>query len=106
MMRHCFSLGALLALSGCAVLEPHYSRPPLPTPGAWPQGSAYDAATEAPPSFTLPAWRDFFSDDKLRAVIAAALANNRDLRVAALNIEAARARYHVQRAQSLPTLDA
>src|SRR6185503_17081882 len=65
-----------------------------------------DGNPPATDQFALPAWRDFFADDKLRALIAEALTNNRELRVAALNIQAARAQYHVQRAQSLPRLDA
>ena len=55
-----------------------------------------------PGETALPEWHDFYADDKLREVIVETLNNNRDLRVAALNIEAARAQYHVQRSQSLP----
>ena len=50
-------------------------------------------------------WKDYFNDPALRAWIAAALANNRDLRVAALRIEEARALYGVQRADRLPSVD-
>jgi multidrug efflux system outer membrane protein len=51
-------------------------------------------------------WQDFFTDEKLQRVIAAALTNNRDLRVAALNVELARAEYGIQRAELLPTVNA
>jgi multidrug efflux system outer membrane protein len=51
-------------------------------------------------------WRDFFVDPRLQSLIASALANNRDLRVAVLNIEKARAQYRVQRSQLFPSIDA
>jgi len=51
-------------------------------------------------------WRDYFADERLRKVIDLALENNRDLRVAALNIERARAMYRIQRADLVPSLDA
>jgi len=51
-------------------------------------------------------WREFFTDEKLQQVIGTALANNRDLRLAVLNLEQARAMYGIQRAELLPALDA
>ena len=51
-------------------------------------------------------WREFFVDERLQQVIELALANNRDLRVAALNIERTQALYRIQRAELLPTVDA
>ena len=50
------------------------------------------------------AWRDYFADERLRQVIALALDNNRDLRIAALNIERARAQYGIQRADLFPSI--
>jgi outer membrane protein, multidrug efflux system len=101
MMKHALPLAATLLLGACAVLEPRYERPPLATPNAWPAGPEHpEGAVE------LPEWRAFFADAKLKALIELALAQNRDLRVAALNIERARAQYHIQRAQSLPAIDA
>jgi multidrug efflux system outer membrane protein len=41
---------------------------------------------------------EFFADEKLQKVIEIALRNNRDLRLAALNVERARALYGIQRA--------
>ena len=95
---------AALALSGCVDLAPKYQRPAQPTPAAFPAGGAYPPAPAQ--SRPLVGWRDFFADPKLKAVIDEALANNRDLRVAVANIEAARAQYHVQRAALLPTVNA
>ena len=94
---------AAVALAGCS-LEPHYVRPQAPVPPSWPVGDAYLRQSEA----ALPAigYRDIFRDPNLQTIIGQALANNRDLRVAAANIAAARAQYRIQRAQLLPELDA
>ncbi|NWO96531.1 TolC family protein, partial [Escherichia coli] len=73
-------------------------------PPGWPAGDAYLKADEAAlPSVT---WQDIFKDPRLQKLIGQALANNRDLRVAAANIAAARAQYRIQRADRIPELDA
>ncbi len=100
-------LGIALVLTGCN-LAPKYSQPQAPVPAAWPSGAAYlDTGTKAnaPPAPDVK-WQEFFSDEKLRRLIEAALTNNRDLRVAALNVERARALYGIQRAERFPTVDA
>jgi multidrug efflux system outer membrane protein len=104
MMKTTLPLTLALALGACATLEPSYDRPALPTPDSWPQGAAYTqgAASEA----ALPDWQSFYGDDNLRQLIAIALENNRDLRIAALNIERARSTYRIQRAQSVPSINA
>ncbi|MCP3735227.1 efflux transporter outer membrane subunit [Sphingomonas sp. RP10(2022)] len=91
------------ALAGCS-MEPKYVRSELPVPPSWPVGDAYLRASEA----TLPAitYRDVFKDVRLQAIIDRALANNRDLRLAAANIAAARAQYRIQRADLYPAVDA
>ena len=94
--------GALIAvalLSGCS-MAPKYVQPTLPVPTSWPVGDAYLAQSEA----TLPVmtYREVFADPRLAQVIEQALANNRDLRVAAANIAAARAQFRIQRAGQLP----
>ena len=101
MRRPPLILAALLA--GCS-MEPHYVRPAEPVPPSWPVGDAYLRQSEA----ALPAvtYREIFTDARLQQLIEAALVNNRDLRVAAANIAAARAQYHIQRANQLPEVDA
>jgi multidrug efflux system outer membrane protein len=98
---------ALVLLSGCTLI-PAYERPPAPVPAAWPSGPAYKQTASM--QYALSAaglkWRQFFTDERLQEVIATALQNNRDLRVAALNVERARALYRIQRAELLPTVDA
>ncbi|MEA1673720.1 efflux transporter outer membrane subunit [Nitrospirillum sp. BR 11163] len=108
-MRTTTSLVALSLLTGCISLDPDYQRPAAPVPAGWPQGAAYAQAPVGPGTGTPTAdtgWRDFFVDADLRAVVGQALDNNRDLRVAVQNVLAARAKYHVQQAAQLPTLDA
>jgi multidrug efflux system outer membrane protein len=90
-------------LAGCSLQAP-YVQPPLPVPSSWPVGDPYLRQGEA----DLPkvSYRDVFTDPRLRTLIDQALTNNRDLRVAAANILAARAQYRVQRAERLPQVDA
>jgi outer membrane protein, multidrug efflux system len=94
------TLVAAAVLAGCVNLAPDYQAPALPVPQTLPSANV-EAATPLDAG-----WRDFFVEPKLRAVIELALANNRDLRVAALNIERARAQYGIACAGLLPTIDA
>jgi len=89
--------------SACTSLAPDYLRPAAPVPSTWPVATAA-AADAAAEGLETIAWRDFFADARLQQVIERALAHNRDLRVAALNIEQARAQYRIQRADQLPAL--
>jgi len=94
-----------IALFGCSSMAPQYNRPPAPIPGAWPTGAAYIPAPLADAVDTASLhWRNFFVDKKLQGVIELALANNRDLRIAALNIEKARALYGIQKAEVFPVI--
>ncbi len=102
-------LGAVM-LSGCS-LVPDYLRPGLPVSEAWPDGPAYRSppapvASPANPVVAAEAigWRDFFTDPQLQALIEIALRNNRDLRVATLNVAGAEAQYRVQRSDLFPRL--
>lgn len=101
-------LGALF-LAGCT-LAPKYERPAAPLPSAWPAGAATaGAATDSSAAATLApdlSWREFIADEKLRQVIATALRNNRDLRLATLNVEFARTLYQIQREQLYPAVNA
>lgn len=93
-----------LLLAGCS-LEPRDARPETsPVPPSWPAGDAYLRSTEA--ALPAVAWRDVFRDPRLQAVIERALANNRDLRIAADNIAVARAQYRIQRSELFPDLTA
>jgi multidrug efflux system outer membrane protein len=89
-------------------MAPHYSRPDAPVPADWPKGPSYKevAGTSSARALADTPWQEFFVDGKLRKLIALALENNRDLRVAALNIEKSRAQYRIRRADLLPKIDA
>ncbi|AMH01442.1 multidrug transporter [Serratia liquefaciens] len=92
---------ATATLTGCS-LTPDYQRPAAPVAPAYPDyGVAQVDGTAA-----AIGWREFYRDPLLQTLITQALTNNRDLRIAALNVEAARASYRIQRADTLPTLAA
>ncbi|MDO9600172.1 MAG: AdeC/AdeK/OprM family multidrug efflux complex outer membrane factor [Azoarcus sp.] len=101
------ALAAVLA-GACTTLAPDYQRPAAPVPAAW-SGEATPSAADAhaanPTVLADVDWRDYFADARLRELIGIALANNRDLRVAVLNIEQARAQYRIQRADLFPALN-
>jgi multidrug efflux system outer membrane protein len=89
-------------------MAPKYSRPTPPIPTKWPIGTAYkeSADIQTGPHAADIGWRRFYSDEKLQQVISLSLSNNRDLRVAILNIEKARALYRIQRAELYPAITA
>lgn len=96
---------SLLALTGCVSMAPRYRVPVPPVPAAWPGGPSPQAAGGAA-SASLPPWQAFYADPRLNQVLALALQHNRDLRIAALNTEKARALYRIQRADLLPSVHA
>ena len=89
-------------------MAPKYTKPEAPVPPDWPTGPAYGdrTAPASSPREALDDWKVFFVSEPMRKVIALALANNRDLRVAALNIERAQALYRIQRAALFPHINA
>lgn len=98
---------AAVLVAGCTMI-PEYTRPEPPVPVEWPAGPAYPQPVAGPaaPLAADLGWRDYFTDPRLQTVIEAGLKHNRDLRVAALNVERARAWYRIQQAELLPALDA
>jgi multidrug efflux system outer membrane protein len=96
---NCFLAAAVATLLGACTLEPHYQRPPAPVP-ALPGGTAGETVAAD------IGWREFFPDPQLQQLIELSLTNNRDLRVAALNVQSAQAQYRIQRASLFPTVDA
>ncbi|WP_325985785.1 efflux transporter outer membrane subunit [Pseudomonas protegens] len=96
------TLAALaLALGGCS-LAPDYQRPTAPVAPQYPQGAAFAPAAGNPGAD----WQGLFQDPLLQQLIHSALQNNRDLRVAALNVAAYQAQYRIQRADLFPAVSA
>jgi multidrug efflux system outer membrane protein len=95
-VRALLALAAPLLAAGCASMAPTYERPAAPVPQNLPGG---DGAA------TLPELGQFVLEPRLRSIIEQALGANRTLRRAALDIEAARAQYRIQRAAALPAID-
>jgi len=105
-MRKLIPLLAMsIFLCGCP-RKAQYSRPALPVPSAWPESSAGPAPAPGTPAAVDIKWQEFFTDQRLQSVIELCLANNRDLRVATLNIEKVQALYRIQRAEQYPIIAA
>jgi multidrug efflux system outer membrane protein len=101
-MKRAVSLVALFA-TACATMEPKYERPDPAIPASWPIGDPYLAQVEV--GLPVLTYQQVFQDPRLQILIAQALANNRDLMVAASNIASAREQYHIQRSELLPTVN-
>ncbi|NVZ22585.1 efflux transporter outer membrane subunit [Pseudomonas costantinii] len=99
MMKFHWPLLAALALGGCVNLAPQYQQPDAPVPVQWQSGVTGEVAADIH-------WQQFFTDSRLAQLQTLGLANNRDLRLASLNIEKAQAQYRIQRAAAFPTIDA
>ncbi len=111
--RRLAPLAVALALAACTTLEPELPAADASIPAQWPlppttagaaQGESAQGVFGAQRGMIDVGWRDFFVDPTLERLIEQALANNRDLRVAALNVERAQALYRVQRAEQLPAV--
>ena len=99
------ALASALLLGACMSFIPAYERPAAPVPAAYPPELVPAGAAGAGAAADIE-WQRYFADARLRRLIEISLANNRDLRVAILNIEQARAAYQIRRADELPTLGA
>lgn len=114
-MSRLASMSLALLSAGCVSLEPPLPLAQPQIPAGWPlppdtpvaRTSPGDGATATPYNAVADiGWRDFFVDANLKELIARALAGNRDLRVAVLNVERARALYRVRDAERLPAVGA
>lgn len=99
-MRKSLIIALGTTLAGCSLM-PDYQRPEPPVAAQWPQTAQPDGVRKA----AELDWRSFFPDQKLQALIAAALEHNRDIRIAAARVEEARALYGIARADRLPNVD-
>ncbi len=103
-MSHYLKLPALIAcslsLTACINLAPFFSPPEAPVP------ATFGTVDNGQKAITELGWQAFITDKRLQQVVDLSLKNNRDLQVASLNIEKARAQYQVQRADLFPTVAA
>jgi len=90
----------LSLLAGCANLAPDYARPQLPTP------TSLDGQSSATQTFSPPEWRQVIANERLQKAVALTLGNNRDLRIATLNIQKVRAQYQITDAARYPAISA
>jgi multidrug efflux system outer membrane protein len=101
------SAAGLMAMLAACTMAPRYRQPASPAPAAYEQAApAGDSAVASTVPASATGWREFFPDAELQALIHRALANNRDLRIATLNVDAARAQYRIRRADLVPSIDA
>src|SRR4029077_16863723 len=123
MKRTVLTLLIAAAVSACTLM-PHYQRPQSPAPEHWPADAAALTAAEpaapaagsAAPQALQPygdsakvsadriGWDDFFTDPGLERLIDIALANNRNLRIAVLNVAASEAQFRIQRGSLFPPI--
>jgi multidrug efflux system outer membrane protein len=92
----------LASLQGCSLI-PEYHQPEVPVTQSWPQGPAYPSS-QSMQNAAIPQWKSFFKHPALRDLIDSALANNLDLRQAALNVQAYRAQSRIQRSELMPNV--
>lgn len=93
----------LAVMAGCGNLAPDYEQPVLPVSQNWPESSLGNQHLQQGNAAELP-WQALFIDAQLQQLIELALENNRDLQIAVLNIEKARAQYRIQRSAQLPDI--
>ncbi|WP_169309305.1 efflux transporter outer membrane subunit [Desulforhopalus sp. IMCC35007] len=106
-IQKCFLGALLLAVSGCSMI-PAYQSPELPVASTL--GDRYlrelpqAAGSGQTRDVSELGWAEVFTDPVLQDLIETALANNRDLRETALNVEAYQAQYRIQKSKLLPTV--
>ncbi|MCI2262177.1 efflux transporter outer membrane subunit [Xanthomonas indica] len=102
--RSALALACAGLLAGCASLAPSYARPDAPVPATFANGDGNSGNGDAVANMATLDWRQVFLDPRLQHVLAQALEHSRDLRVAVLDIDKARAQYRIQRADLFPSV--
>ncbi|MBN0763996.1 TolC family protein, partial [Pseudomonas aeruginosa] len=93
----------MFALTGCLSLAPDYQRPIAPVPQQF--SLSQNKLVTATAGYQETGWRTFFVDPQVKSLISTALTNNRDLRMATLKVQEARAQYRVTDADRYPQLN-
>ena len=97
------TLSVIFTLTGCLSLAPDYQRPAAPVPQQF--SLSQNKLVTATAGYQETGWRTFFVDPQVKSLISTALANNRDLRMATLKVQEARAQYRVTDADRYPQLN-
>jgi len=100
--RRTVLLACALGLGGCTMI-PEYRRPAAPVSAEWPSGRAYLGAEDQGAS-AVANWRGFYRDPVMQQLIALALDNNRDLRIAQAQVDAAGDQVDIENADLFPTV--
>lgn len=98
------TISTVLILAGCTSLAPEYQRPEFPVPQQF--SASRNALVPVSTGFQDTGWRTFFADPQVKRLIDEALLNNRDLKMATLKVQEARAQYNVTDADRYPQLNA
>jgi multidrug efflux system outer membrane protein len=106
MKRNLSIITVILVWSVACSMIPPYSRPASPVPSEWPEGPAYKENADGASNQGVEKikWQEFYADERLQKIIDLALKNNRDLRIAVLNIERTQAQYRISRSELLPSV--
>jgi len=99
-----------MSMAACNTIPKADMRPVLAEPNI-PVGQSYGAfdretvSNAGQPSLAGQRWQNFYSDERLKGLIALGLENNKDFESARLAIEKARAQYQITDIRDLPTID-
>lgn len=93
-----------LILLSAAIFTSCSFEPALDKPGVEVVPVSFSGNGEGKVSANLE-WSSFFTDPRLKKLVGMALEHNRDLRIAALNVEQARAQYGISRSALFPSVD-
>lgn len=98
------SITTVFILAGCVSLAPEYQRPASPVPQQF--SLSRNSLTPVEGLYQDTGWRNFFVDPQISGLITETLKNNRDIKMAALKVEEARAQFNVTDADRYPQLNA
>ena len=88
-----------------ADMRPVLAEPNIPIEQAYGAFDKETVSTSEQPSLASQRWQNFYSDERLKGLIALGLENNKDFESARLAIEKARAQYQITDINDLPTID-
>lgn len=90
-------------LSGCTLI-PALETPKPPVAENWSPLAEANLNKDAALQAANIHWKAFFTDEEMQRLVETALANNRDLQVAALRVRQMREQFRIQRAELLPNV--